>query len=315
MIDHPILVTIIAASPIAEDVRRFELRSASGEALPPFTAGAHIDIDLAEAGIRQYSLLNAPSEADRYVIAVARDPASRGGSIHMHDRLGVGDVIAISAPRCHFALVDDASYSVLVGGGIGITPLWCMAQRLDQIGKPWELHYAARTRGHAALIGEIERAGGRLSTYFNLEGDPLMDLPAIVAAAPPGAHFYCCGPSGLIDAYQAACAGLPADHVHFERFAAAAPAATDGGYEVELVRSRRTITVEPGQSILDALAAAGMRATFSCREGVCGSCETAVVSGIPDHRDAILTDAERAEGKTMMICCSGSLSRRLVLDL
>lgn len=319
MSDCLITVRVAAARDIATDIRLFELRPESTGDLPAFSAGAHIDIALPKGMTRQYSLLNAPSQTDAYHIAVAREPASRGGSVFLHDQVEVGDLLRIGPPRCHFALVETAPHSVLVAGGIGVTPIWCMAQRLDEIGASWEMHYAARTRAHAALLEEIERAGatgaGAVSTYFNLGGDPLMDLRAIVAAAPEGAHFYCCGPLALLDAYKQACAGLPSDRVHFEQFTAAAPAALDGGYVVELAKSRRAITVEPGQSILDALAAAGIRASYSCREGVCGSCETAVLAGAPDHRDAILTDDERAEGKTMMICCSGSLSPRLVLDL
>lgn len=319
MSEHSLSARITALRDVADDVRLFELVAADGAALPSFQAGAHIDIDLPDGMMRQYSLLNAPSDRARYVIAVAREPASRGGSVHMHDRLSVGDVLRISAPRCHFTLIEDAPYSVLVAGGIGVTPIWCMAQRLTEIGGRWEMHYAARTRGHAALLEEIELSAaadaGALLTYFNLEGDPLMDLAAIVAAAPPATHFYCCGPLALLDAYRLACAGLPADRVHFEQFTAAAPAALDGGYEVELAKSGKVVNVSAGQSILDALKTAGLSASYSCREGVCGSCETAVLAGTPDHRDAILTDAERAEGKTMMICCSGSLSARLVLDL
>ncbi len=319
MSDHSLTVRIAAVGDVAHNIRSFELRAPDGGPLPPFVAGAHIDVDLPGGMMRQYSLLNAPHERDRYVIAVAREAASRGGSIYMHDRLGLGDTLAISAPRSHFLLDETGSYSVLVAGGIGITPIWCMAQRLTAIGARWEMHYAARTRGAAALLEEIELAvaegSGRLATYFNLDGDPLMDLAGIVASAPDGAHFYCCGPLGLLDAYKLACAGVPADRVHFEQFTAAAPAALDGGFTIELARSGRAIEVAAGESILDALKAAGMRAAYSCREGVCGSCETAVLAGTPDHRDAILTDAERAEGKTMMICCSGSLSAKLVLDM
>lgn len=310
-------VRILGIRDIAMDVRLFELGASNGGPLPAFEAGAHVDVILAEGTVRQYSLLNAPGARDRYVIAVAREPEGRGGSALMHDRLSVGDEVHVSAPRCHFALVEGAPHSVLVAGGIGITPIWCMIQRLNAIGASWELHYAARTRTHAALLDEIEAgaAAGTVRTYFNLDGDPLMDLGAIVADAPAGAHFYCCGPLSLLDAYRAACAPVPGERVHFEQFTAAAPAALDGGYEIELARSGRTLPVGPGESILDALKGAGLSASYSCREGICGSCETAVLSGTPDHRDAILTEAERAEGRTMMICCSGSLSPRLVLDL
>jgi vanillate O-demethylase ferredoxin subunit len=298
------------------DIRFFELRSPDGAELAAFTPGAHVDLELGGGLVRQYSLLNDSDERDRYVIAVAREPASRGGSIWLHDRLAVGDLVPVGAPRSHFALREDARHSVLIAGGIGITPIWCMAQRLIRLGRSWELHYAARDRDGAALLTEIEALAGRATLYFSRsEGGMRIDLDTVIDAAPPGAHFYFCGPAAMLDAFRAACAGLPDDHVHFEQFTAAAPIASDGGYTIELVRSGREIEVEPGETILDAFKRVGLRATFSCREGVCGSCETGVVSGTPDHRDAVLTDAERAEGKTMMICCSGSLTERLVLDL
>jgi len=318
MIDHPIAVRVTAARDIADDIRLLDLAGEHGGLLPAFAAGAHIDVALPDGMVRQYSLLNAPDERARYSIAVARDPAGRGGSIHLHDIVGLGDSLEIGAPRCHFGLIEQAPHSVFVAGGIGITPIWCMIQRLAALGASWEVHYAARTRAHAALLPEIAAITtrrGTLHTYFNLEGDPLMDLPAIVAAAPPATQFYACGPGGLLDAFRAACTALPPGQVHLEQFTAAEPAALGGGYVVELAKAKRTIAVAPGQTILDALTAAGIRASYSCREGVCGSCETAVLSGTPDHRDAILTEKERAAGRTMMICCSGALSARLVLDL
>ncbi|UAK25645.1 PDR/VanB family oxidoreductase [Sphingomonas nostoxanthinifaciens] len=317
---HLIPVRIAASDAIARGVRRYVLRPLDGDPpLPLFEAGAHVDLHLTNGVIRQYSLLNGPNTVDRYEIAVLRDAAGRGGSAFVHDNLAVGDVVEIGAPRCHFRLDESARYSVLIAGGIGVTPIWCMAQRLSAIGRAWEVHYAARTRDHAALLYEIEdgarAAGGLIATYFNEDGDPLMDLPAIVASAPEGTHFYCCGPLGLLDAFRTACAVRPVENIHFEQFTAAEPAARDGGYSVELARSGQQIDVAPGQSILDALAAAGRHVAYSCREGVCGSCETTVLAGTPDHRDALLTDEERAAGRTMMICCSGSLSARLVLDL
>lgn len=307
---------VIRAQTIAQGVKLLELAAADGGDLPAFVAGAHIDIHLPGDLIRQYSLLNAPSRTDRYLIAVALEANGRGGSAHVHDFIAEGDALPISAPRCHFPLHEEAPHSVLIAGGIGITPIWCMAQRLAEIGGSFEIHYAARTRGHAALLADIEtQARDGLRTYFNLEGDPLMDLPAIVAAAPAGSHFYCCGPIPLIEAYRSACAAVPGERVHFEQFSAVAPIANEGGYTIELAKSGKSIDVAAGETILDALGREGIAMSYSCREGICGSCETAVIAGTPDHRDAILTDAERAEGRTMMICCSGSLSAKLVLDL
>ena len=301
---------------IAQDILLFELVATDGGDLPPFIAGAHIDLFLADDMVRQYSLLNAPSHRSSYVIAVAREANGRGGSAHLHDHVYPDTVLEIGVPRCHFPLREDAPYSVLIAGGIGVTPIWCMAQQLSEIGGARELHYAARTRRHAALLDDILSAEAvRTRTYFNLEGDAEMDLPAIVAAAPPGSHFYCCGPAPMIEAFKRACSSLPAEQVHFEQFTAAAEAASEGGFTIELARTKRCIDVASGETILEALARSGISMAYSCREGVCGSCETAVLAGKPDHRDAILTEAERAEGRTMMICCSGSLSERLVLDL
>jgi ferredoxin-NADP reductase len=315
-VEPTIPATVTEARIVAEGVRLLTLAAADGGALPPYEPGAHIDVFLPDGSARQYSLIDPVGPRGTYRIAIAREDAGRGGSKYLHDDVETGDRLEIGAPRCHFALDASAPASVLFAGGIGVTPILCMAQALEAAGLPWQMHFGARTRAHATLLDEIEAlAGTRLGTYFNLEGDAPMDLPALVAAAPEGAHFYCCGPAPMIEAFRAACGDVPAERVHFEQFTAAAPAALDGGYEVELSKSGRTVRVDAGQSILDALAKAGLRMTYSCREGVCGSCETAVLAGTPDHRDAILTDAERAEGKTMMICCSGSLGERLVLDL
>lgn len=312
-------VRIIDSRLIGADIREFTVRSESASPLPPFEPGAHVDVHLTADMIRQYSLVAVPANPAHYRIAVAREQAGRGGSAYMHDELETGDLLRIGMPRCHFALCDTGGHSIFIAGGIGITPIWSMVQRLSEEGKSWELHYAARTRAHAAYLDEIRHTasaqGGNVRTYFNLEGDPLMDLSAIAAAASAGTQFYCCGPAGLLEAYRTACESLPEDHVHWEQFEAAAPAAVEGGFVVELAKSGREIEIVKGQTILDALGAAGLSASYSCREGVCGSCETAVLAGTPDHRDAILTDAEKAEGRTMMICCSGSLSDRLVLDL
>ncbi len=315
-VDERIEVRVTNALMVAEGVRLLTLVASDGGALPGYEPGAHIDIFLPDGGARQYSLIDPAGDGMAYRIAIARDENGRGGSIHLHDRVQPGDLIEAGLPRCHFPLHKEAPFTLFFAGGIGITPIWCMAQVLEREGRPWRLHFGARTRAHATLLDDIAAlAGDRLRCYYNLEGDEPMDIAALVSDAPEGTHFYCCGPAAMIDAFRAACRDVPADRVHFEQFTAAAPAALDGGFDIELAKTGRTVRVEPGESILDALGKAGLRMSYSCREGVCGSCETTVIAGTPDHRDAILTDAERAEGKTMMICCSGSLSPRLVLDL
>jgi ferredoxin-NADP reductase len=300
-------------------VRILDLRQENGHDLPEFEAGAHVDLVVSDSVIRQYSLLNAPSERHRYVVAIALDPASRGGSRHFHDWVEEGDVLVIGTPRCHFHLVEDAPYSVLVAGGIGVTPIWSMAQRLIALGRPFEFHFGARSAATAPLLAEIAAglatAGVALHTVFADEDDRGLDLAGIVARAPADAHFYACGPSGMLDGYLAAGQGVPKGRLHYERFAGTSAAATDGGFEVELARTGGRYTVEPGQTILEALKLHGINVPHSCAEGICGACEARVISGIPDHRDDVLSDAEKASNASMMVCCSGSRSPMLVLDL
>jgi vanillate O-demethylase ferredoxin subunit len=305
----------------AKDILLFELRPLPGHApLPSFTAGAHIDLHLSAGMVRSYSLINSQGETHRYVIAVNKDSATRGGSRYLHEGVRVGDCITTSPPRNNFPLAEDAPHSILVAGGIGITPLWCMMQRLTQLRRSWQLYYCARTRDSAAFIEEIEslsrRAGAVVLLNFDHEpGGKILDLHAVMHDASRKAHVYCCGPTAMLTAFQQASAGWPQEQIHLEYFSASTPAATSGGYTVVLARSKISIFVNEGMTILDALLEQGIDVPFSCAEGVCGSCETTVLNGIPDHRDVILTDTERRAGRTMMICCSGCKSKELVLDL
>lgn len=307
----------------AEGILGLELVPAQpGGALPPVEAGAHVDLMLADGMVRSYSLTN-PGETHRWCVAVNRDAASRGGSRWIHESLRPGALIDVHGPRNHFALNESAPHSVLIAGGIGITPLLAMARRLTALCRPWTLHYAARTRAQMAFVDELRQlaatataaAGATLDLRADHAGDPPLDLGAIVAALPAGAHVYACGPAGLLDAFEAATAALPRERVHLERFANAQAAASDGGFTVVLARSGRRVPVQPGQTVLDAVLAAGLEPLYSCREGVCGTCETRVLRGTPDHRDLVLGDAEKAAGDRMMICCSGALTPELELDL
>ncbi|WP_246799640.1 PDR/VanB family oxidoreductase [Bradyrhizobium sp. CCBAU 51753] len=304
----------------ADTINSYELLSPTGSELAPFTAGSHIDLHLPNGMIRSYSLINDPRERHRYVIAVNRDSASRGGSSFVHDTVRAGDIITISAPRNNFALCEDAKHSVLIGGGIGITPLLSMIRRLDALGRRWELFYAARTRAAAAFTDELSTLSSDIHPNLHLDFDDersgrVFDLAAIVKNAPAYAHLYCCGPVPMLEAFEAATKDRPADHVHVEYFQAQQPAAVEGGFEVTLARSNRTIAVEAGKTILDALLDAGIAVNYACAEGVCGTCETRVLDGIPDHRDQFLSSDEQAANKSIMICCSGAKSRKLVLDL
>ena len=304
----------------AESINSYELVAPAGGNLFPFTAGSHVDLHLSNGMIRSYSLVNDQSERSRYVIAVNKDASSRGGSGYIHETLRAGDLITISHPKNNFVLQESANHSVLIAGGIGITPLLSMIRRLGALGYSWELHYATRTRSAAAFLEELSNfrseAAAELHLHFDQEhSGRMLDLPAIVKDAPPDAHLYCCGPVAMLEAFEAATADRPAERVHVEYFKAREKPASEGGFEVRLARSNRTITVEPGKTILNALLEAGITVNYSCSEGVCGTCETRVIEGLPDHRDLFLGKEEQATNKTMMICCSGSKSSTLVLDL
>jgi vanillate O-demethylase ferredoxin subunit len=320
MAENSLEVRVKRISFEAENIHSYELVAPAGGDLIPFTAGGHIDLHLSNGMIRSYSLVNDQSERHRYVVAVNRDTAGRGGSSFIHDNIRVGQIITVSQPRNNFKLHETAEHSVLIAGGIGITPLLSMIRRLEALGRSWELFYAARTRLAAAFLDELNAL--RLDVHPNLHVDlddersgRVFDLPAIVRNAPVHAHLYCCGPVPMLAAFEAATADRPADHVHVEYFHAKEAPATGGGFELKLARSNRTIPVDAGKTILDALLDAGVAANYACSEGVCGTCETRVLDGIPDHRDQFLSDEERAANKTIMICCSGAKSRTLVLDL
>jgi vanillate O-demethylase ferredoxin subunit len=318
--DSLIQVRVKRISYEAENINSYELVSLAGGDLPAFTAGSHIDLHLANGLIRSYSLVNGEGERHRYVIAVNNDAASRGGSRLIHEAMRAGEAITISHPRNNFALHEDAEHSVLIAGGIGITPVLSMIRRLEALGRSWELFYAARTRPAAAFLDELNSlrpdVHSKLHMTFDQEpGARMLDLRAIVAAARPDAHLYCCGPVPMLEAFEAAAADRPASHVHVEYFKASEKPAIEGGFEVKLARSKQTIAVQPGQTILDALLAAGITVNYACSEGVCGTCETRVIEGVPDHRDLFLSKEEQEANKTIMVCCSGSKSSTLVLDI
>ena len=302
----------------AEGIISVELRPWGDTVFAPFEAGSHIDLHLPNGLVRSYSLLNPPSDQGRYVVGILRDRNSRGGSRFVHEHLRVGIELKISQPRNNFALDTRASHSVLVAGGIGITPIYCMFRQLLALGRSAELIYCARSRREAALLEQIAELGAKVIYHFNDEKDALPDLPGYLAGRPADTHFYCCGPTPMLDAFESACENLGYAHAHIERFTAAElPPAEDAqdSYSVELSKSGKTLHIEPGLNLLDVLLEAGCDIEYSCREGVCGSCETRVLEGDIDHRDGVLTKAERAANGSMMVCVSGCKSRRLVLDL
>jgi tetrachlorobenzoquinone reductase len=297
----------------APNITSYDLRPLEAGELPAFTAGAHIDLTLPNGLIRSYSLINPQAERQRYVIAVQKDRASRGGSKWVHENFRPGDVLTVSGPRNNFALNEAAPKSIFIAGGIGITPIMSMTERLSALGRDWELIYCARKRADAAFVDILK---GNVRFNFDEEpGGKMLDIAAVVRAAPPESHLYCCGPLPMLSAFEAVTADLPRERVHVEYFTAKEPPAVAGGFKVVLAKSGQEFVVPPGKTILDTLLDAGLDIPYSCMEGVCGTCETKVVEGTPDHRDLILTEEEHAVGKIMMICCSGSKSEKLVLDL
>lgn len=299
----------------AEGANAYELEPLPGARLPPFEAGAHVDVTLAPGLTRSYSLANDPSERDRYLLGVLLDESGRGGSRHVHERWRVGDILEITAPINDFPLDETAPCSILIAGGIGVTPILAMAARLRGLSRSWAFHYVCRTRSRAAFLDRVE-ALPEATVYFDEEpGGGALDLAGIVAAAPVGAHLYCCGPAGLLDAFEQTMATRPDCVGHLERFASGEAAATDGGFRLVLKRSSQTVEVAPGQSMLDALLDAGVDVSFACTNGICGTCETVVLAGVPDHRDDFLSDAEKAANTKVMLCCSGAKTDVLELAL
>ena len=316
------LQAVVTTEVMAETptVRRVVLRPAVGDRLKPFSAGAHIDLHLPNGIVRSYSILNDPRENDRYVVAVQREPDSRGGSEWMHSQLHQGSDLQVSQPRNNFMLNEGVDHSIFVAGGIGITPFLSMIHRLNRLGQRWTLHYATRTRDIAAFLvelRELESHGmGTVRLYFDHEpGGQALDLSDIAASAEDGDHVYCCGPAGLLDAFEAAMRPRSEETVHLERFNNDLSDAGGDEFAVVLASSGDEFLVPEDKSILDVLLDAGIEIPCSCLEGTCGSCATGLLQGVADHRDVVLTPAEQQANDQIMVCCSRARSPRLVLDL
>ena len=314
-------VRVVAKSTVATDIAAFELVDPAGKPLPPFSAGSHIDVHVADGLVRQYSLCNDPSESHRYLIGVLRDAGSRRGSIGMHDRVSVGDLIRISAPKNHFPLAKGASHSLLMAGGIGVTPILCMAERLAQSDSSFEMHYCTRSRDRAAFRERIAASPFAAKVQFHFDDEDAaqrINLASVLAAPSEGVHLYVCGPKGFMDATLSIArnAGWPADRLHYEFFSAdIAPSESDESFEVKLASSGRIVVVPKDQTVIQALAAASVEVPSSCEQGVCGTCLTRVIEGIPDHKDLFLTPEEQALNDQFTPCCSRSKTRQLVLDI
>lgn len=295
-----------------------DLTLPDGRPLPAFEAGAHVDIHVAPGLVRQYSLCGDPGNVAVYRLGVLKDPASRGGSSGVHEVLVEGRQVSISGPRNHFPLAPEASRSILIGGGIGITPMIAMAYALNARMQPFELHYCARSRRSSAFLDELAMTyfADRVSTYFDDEDARRLDLKAVLGHAQAGVHVYTCGPAGFMDwvIAQAKEQGYADEHIHREYFQMEVDA-SGHSFEVVAARSGKSVKVAEGQSILEALADVGIKVDMSCEQGVCGTCLCTVLEGEPDHRDVYLTDDEKADNDQILVCCSRARSQKLVLDI
>lgn len=305
----------------AEDICSYELVSPDGAALPAFTAGAHIDVHLGSGLVRQYSLCNPPHERHRYLIGVLRDPSSRGGSKAMHEEVQAGAMLRISAPKNHFPLADSQR-SLLLAGGIGVTPILAMAEALSAQGAAFEMHYCARSPERTAFRQRIAAAPFAPQVHFHYDsGDAAqkLDLPALLARLDRQTHIYLCGPAGFIDHVKATAKAhdWPQDQLHLEYFGAAAAPATEGDqpFEVKLASSGKVYAIPADSTVLRVLNDAGVFIPASCEQGVCGTCLTRVLDGVPDHRDLYLDEAEQAANDQFTPCCSRSKTATLLLDL
>ncbi len=304
----------------AQDIASFELASTDGSPLPPFSAGSHVDVQVPGGLTRQYSLSNDDKEQHRYRIAVLRDPKSRGGSVGMHDAVKEGDVLTISTPRNHFPMVR-AERTLLLAGGIGVTPILCMAQRLSAIGADFEMHYCTRSQDRTAFHAEITASPFADRVHFHFDdGDAAQKLDAakLLAAPAPGTHVYICGPTGFIDYIvgTTTAQGWDKANVHLEYFGAAAQdTSNDGSFEVRIASTGKVYPIAKDQSVVQALAAHGIEILTSCEQGVCGTCLTRVLEGECDHRDLYLLDDEKEANDQFLPCCSRAKSPLLVLDL
>lgn len=302
---------------VSRGVVELTLRGCTQDELPQWEPGAHIDLMLTPELVRQYSLCGDPSDRSRYTVAIHRNAGGRGGSEYVHSELREGDRIRVRGPRNHFSLVDAERY-VFIAGGIGITPILPMIRQLHEAGADWQLFYGGRSRACMAYIDDVEQIAteGRV-LLLPADEVGMPDLDVILAGPMPGTAVYCCGPEPLLVAVEERCREWPPGALHVERFAPRAEEAArpQKAFEVELARTGVVLAVPADRSILEVVLEHGVAVESSCRAGTCATCETRVVAGLPDHRDSVLDDEERAANETVMICVSRSHSARLVLDM
>ncbi|PXW25789.1 UNVERIFIED_CONTAM: ferredoxin-NADP reductase [Williamsia faeni] len=308
-------VTVVGIVDEADGIRSLKLSAGDGATLPRWLPGAHIDLILSSDLERQYSLCGDPEDQGTWQVAVLREADGRGGSIWVHDRIAVGDRLRVRGPRNNFPLGDQPEY-LFIAGGIGITPILPMIASCEKAGVPWRLVYGGRSADSMAFTKDLAVYADKV-TLWPQDRNGIIDLEALLGEPRDGVAVYCCGPGVLLDAVEERCAHWPVGALHLERFRPKA-GALDGPnevFEIELDQSGDVLTVGAEESIVDVLEAAGIHVPTSCREGTCGTCETVVFEGEPDHRDSYLTDEEKASNEVMMVCCSRAKCDRLVLDL
>ncbi len=324
MIQQPWMDVIVRSKRMeATDIVVLELAHPGGQAMPPFSAGSHIDVEIQPGLARQYSLCNDPANNEHYVIAVLKEADSRGGSTFIHDTLKEGDLLRISGPKNHFALHGEGTRHLLFAGGIGITPLVCMAERLTRTHTPFELHYCVRSLDRAAFQNLLRDPTRGWTAQLHLDSGPpaqKLDVARSIGAYTEGAHAYVCGPAGFIGwvLQSARDAGWPEHALHREYFTpppAEGRAAPSSTFMVRLASSTMVLEIPPDRSVMQVLADAGIELPSSCEQGTCGSCLTRVLEGIPDHRDFYLTDEERAANDQFTPCVSRAKTPLLVLDV
>lgn len=315
--DEDVSLLVRSTTLEAKDILSLRLERIDGGPLPQWRAGAHIDLMLPGVGTRQYSLSGSPADATCWRVSVMLEELGRGGSRAVHEKLHAGDVVRARGPRNNFALVDSARY-LFVAGGIGITPIMPMIEMANSRGAIWELSYAGRSIETMAFVNELAQYGSAVDLYPREEARrldlvPLLDTPA------PDTLIYCCGPERMLKGVEELCQSWPEGSLHVERFAPGPHELQGNGaempFDVICARSSISVTVMPGTGILESLESAGLSPDFSCGDGICGTCETTVLAGVPDHRDSILSESEKEANGSMMICVGRSLSRRLVLDI
>ncbi|MGR3376372.1 PDR/VanB family oxidoreductase [Salipiger abyssi] len=313
--DAPLSLTVTDKRIVARDIVELTLRNADHSALPDWRPGAHIDLLLGDALVRQYSLLGDCTDPTTWRVAILREPESRGGSVAAH-KLEVGQPVDVRGPRNHFALSPSSRY-LFIAGGIGITPLIPMLASAEKAGADWKLSYGGRSAETMAYGAELKALYGDRVTLYPQDEAGLLPLATLLGTPDEETRIYCCGPEALLSAVEAQTAGWPKGSLHVEHFTPkpVEDDIPDQPIEVVLAASGLTLHVPADRSILDMVTEAGIDVLTSCQEGTCGTCETVVLEGEPLHRDSVLTESEREAGETMMICVSRACGKKLVLDL